>query len=264
MAAHRRCVLITGASSGIGLELAKLFARDGYDVVAAADGAGVHEVPEQLAGTGVDVLPVQVDLRDPDGVERLYREATSDGRVLDAAALNAATGRAGPFVSGPLDTDLSIIDLNVRSTVHLAKLVLTDMAARGRGRVLITSSTVAAMPGSHLSMYNASKSFVQSFAAALHDELRDTGVTVTTLAPGPVDTNFFRRTGMADTLLGSLPFKDDPRKVAEQGYRAMQRGERRVVASSPMSKAFAAVNTVLPDSVKATASRLMMTRIGRR
>jgi short-subunit dehydrogenase len=264
MAAHRRCVLVTGASSGIGLELARLFARDGYDVVAAADEEDVHTVPDQLAGAGVDVHAVQVDLRDPDGVERLYREATRDGRVLDAAALNAGTGRAGPFVTGPLDVDLGIIDLNVRSTVHLAKLVLTDMAARGRGRVLITSSTVAAMPGSEQSMYNASKSFLQSFAGALHDELRDTGVTVTTLAPGPVDTNFFRRAGMADTLLGSLPVKDDPRKVAEQGYRAMQRGEGRVVASSPFSKAFAATNAVLPDSVKAKVNRLMMTRIGRR
>ena len=191
MAAQRPRALVTGGSSGIGLELVKLFARDGYDVIVAADGDGVHEVADVVADAGVDVEPVQVDLRDPDGVERLYRAATSEGRVLDAAALNAGTGRAGPFVTGPLEEDLGIVDLNVRSTVHLAKLVLTDMAARGAGRVLITSSIVATMPGSHQSMYNASKSFVQSFATAVHDELRGSGVTVTALAPGPVDTNFF-------------------------------------------------------------------------
>jgi uncharacterized protein len=264
MAAERPRALVTGGSSGIGLELVKLFAADGYDVVVAADGEGVHGVADTVADTGVDVEPVQVDLRHPDGVERLYRAATADGRALDAAALNAGTGRAGPFVTGPLDEDLGIVDLNVRSTVHLAKLVLTDMAARGAGRVLITSSIVAAIPGSHQSMYNASKSFVQSFATAVHDELRGTGVTVTALAPGPVDTNFFARTGMLDTVLGRLPGKDDPRQVAEQGYRAMMRGEAGVVAASPLSKATALANSVLPDSVKATANRLIMTPLDKR
>jgi short-subunit dehydrogenase len=264
MAAQRPRALVTGGSSGIGLELVKLFAADGYDVVVAADGEGVHGVAETVADAGVDIEPVQVDLRDPDGVERLYRVAISDGRTLDAAALNAGTARAGPFVTGPLDDDLGVVDLNVRSTVHLAKLVLTDMAARGAGRVLITSSIVAAMPGSQNSMYNASKSFVQSFATAVHDELRGTGVTVTALAPGPVDTDFFRRTGMLDTVLGRLPGKDDPRQVAEQGYRAMMRGEARVVAASPLSKATALANSVLPDSVKATANRLIMTPLDKR
>lgn len=242
----------------------KLFAADGYDVVVAADGEGVHGVAEAVSDSGVDIQPVQVDLRDPDGVERLYRVATSDGRALDAAALNAGTARAGPFVTGPLDDDLGVVDLNVRSTVHLAKLVLADMAARGSGRVLITSSIVAAMPGSQNSMYNASKSFLQSFATAVHDELRDTGVTVTALAPGPVDTDFFRRTGMLDTVLGRIPAKDDPRQVAEQGYRAMMRGEARVIAASPLSKATALANSVLPDSVKATANRLIMTPLDKR
>lgn len=260
MAAHRPRALVTGASSGIGLELVKLFVRDGYDVVAAADGASIHDV----SGVGGDVEPVQVDLRDPEGVERLYRTATADGRALDAAALNAGTGRAGPFVEGSLEADLNVVDLNVRSTVHLAKLVLTGMAERGCGRVLITTSATAAMPGSHQSMYNASKSFLQSFSEALHDETRGTGVTVTALVPGPVDTNFFRRVGMADTVLGRLPFKDDPAKVAAQGYRAMQRGEQRVVAASLLSKGLAATNAVLPDSVKAKANRLIVTRIGRR
>jgi uncharacterized protein len=115
---------------------------------------------------------------------------------------------------------------------------------------------VSQMPGSMQTMYNASKSFVQSFAEGLHDELRGTGVTVTSLMPGPTDTNFFRRVGMADTIVGRMP-KDDPAEVARQGYDAMRRGERKVVASSPLSKAVGLVNRFLPDSVKAVANRLI-------
>ena len=253
--------LVTGASSGIGFELAKLFADDGYDLVIAADDDAIHASADKLATAGVDVRPVQVDLRKPEDVQRLYRSATGHGRRLTAAALNAGVGRAGPFVDGDLDTDLSIVDLNVRSTVHLAKLILTEMAASGCGKVLFTSSISSTMPGSLQTIYNASKSFVQSFAEALHDELRDTGVTVTSLMPGPTDTNFFRRANMLDTVIGRMP-KDDPAAVAKQGYDALMRGDRKVVASSALSKAIGLANWVLPDSVKAVASRMISLRIG--
>jgi short-subunit dehydrogenase len=204
---------------------------------------------------------VQVDLRKPEDVERLYRDATADGRRLAAAALNAGIGRAGPFVKCDLDTDLSIVDLNVRSTVHLAKLVLSDMTRSGTGRVLFTSSIASTMPGSLQTVYNASKSFIQSFAQALQDELRDTDVTVTSLMPGPTETNFFRRAQMLDTLVGRMP-KDDAAKVAKQGYVALMSGDRKVVAESAMSKSMGVINSVLPDSVKAFASRIISTRIG--
>ncbi|OBK80120.1 SDR family oxidoreductase [Mycobacterium sp. 1274761.0] len=253
--------LVTGASSGIGFELAKLFAEDGYDVVVAADEDAIHAAADKLAGSGATVIPVQVDLRRPEDVERLYRTATEGGRHVDAAAFNAGIGRSGPFVEGDLDSDFNIIDLNVRSTVHLSKLVLRDMAARGSGKVLYTSSIVSQMPGSHQSMYNASKSFVQSFAEALHDEMRTTGVTVTSLMPGPTDTNFFARAGMTDTLLGRMPSKDDPGKVAKQGYDAMMRDEQKVVASSPLSKTMGLVNRVMPDSAKAVVNRVISQRL---
>jgi short-subunit dehydrogenase len=254
--------LVTGASSGIGFELARLFADDGYDLIVAADGDDIQASADKLSGSGVNVRPVQVDLRKPDDVERLYRTATEDGRRLEAAALNAGVGRAGRFVDGDLDSDLSIVDLNVRSTVHLAKLVLRDMAARGSGKVLFTSSIAATMPGSHQTVYNASKAFVQSLAVALHDEMRDTDVTITSLMPGPTHTNFFRRAGMEDTLLGRMP-KDDPRQVAKQGYEALMRGEQKVVAESLASKAMGVANRLLPDSVKAVANRLAAFPIGR-
>ena len=256
MAGSAGLALVTGASSGIGFELAKLFADDGYDVIVAADDDGIHACAEKLAASGAQVQAVQVDLRDADGVERLFRTATEGGRHLSAAALNAGTGRAGRFIDDDLQSDFTIIDLNVRSTVHLAKLVLQNMAAEGSGRVLFTSSIEAQMPGSHQTMYAASKSFVQAFAEALHDEMRDTGVTVTSLMPGPTDTDFFRRAGMLDTVIGRMP-KDDPGAVARQGYEAMMRGDRKVVASSLMSKSMGLANRFLPDSVKAVAIRLM-------
>lgn len=248
--------LVTGASSGIGFELAKLFAEDGYDLIVAADDDGIHAAAGKLAAAGTDVTPVQVDLRHADDVERLFRTATENGRHLAAAALNAGTGRGGQFIEGDLDSDFNVVDLNVRSTVHLSKLVLRDMASHGSGKVLYTSSIVSQMPGSLQAMYNASKSFIQSFAEALHDEMRGTGVTVTSLMPGPTDTNFFARVGMADTVVGRMP-KDDPAKVAKQGYDAMRRGDQKVVASSLLSKTLGMANRVLPDSVKAVANRLI-------
>jgi uncharacterized protein len=248
--------LVTGASSGIGFELAKLFTEDGYDVVIAADDDGIHASADKLGSAGTHVVPLQVDLRRPEEVERLYRTATEGGRHLAAAALNAGTGGAGQFVERDLESDLDIIDLDVRSTVILSKRVLQDMAAQGAGKVLYTSSVVSQMPGSYQTMYAASKSFVQSFAEALHDEMRDTGVTVTSLMPGPTDTNFFARVGMADTVVGRMP-KDDPAKVAKQGYDALMRGDQKVVAASLMSKGMGLANRFLPDSAKAVAHRLI-------
>jgi short-subunit dehydrogenase len=259
-----KLALVTGASSGIGLELAKLLAEDGYDLVIAADGPGIHVAATQLAANGTKVHPVQVDLRKPRDVERLYQHVSKQSQPLTVAALNAGTGRAGPFVEGALQDDLDIVDLNVRSTVHLAKLVLGGMVIEGTGAVLFTSSIVAMMPGSNQSMYNASKSFIQSFAEALHDELRDTDITVTALVPGPTDTNFFRRTGMLDTLLGRMPMKDDPAKVAQQGLDALIRGRRKVVAESATTKLIGLASRVLPDSVKATANHIIATPHPRR
>lgn len=256
MAQGRPLALVTGASSGIGFELATLFADDGYDLVVAADGDAIHASAEKLAGAGTEVRAVQVDLRKENEVDRLYRSATGDGRRLTAAALNAGTGGGSRFVDRTLEEDLSIIDLNVRGTAQLAKLVLTDMVSANSGKVLFTSSIVAMMPGSYQTVYNASKSFVQSLAEALQDELRDTDVTITSLMPGATDTNFFRRAGMLDTLLGRMP-KDDPAKVAKQGFDALMKGQKKVVASSPLSKGMGLANHFLPDSVKAAANRLI-------
>ncbi|OBB76352.1 SDR family oxidoreductase [Mycobacterium sp. 852014-52144_SCH5372336] len=257
MAHGRPLALVTGASSGIGFELAKLFADDGYDLIVAADDDGIHASADKLAASGTEVRAIQVDLRNEDDVDRLYASATEGGRRLDAAALNAGTGGGGSrFVDRGLEEDLNIIDLNVRGTTQLAKLVLADMVSANSGKLLFTSSIVAMMPGSYQTIYNASKSFVQSFAEALQDELRDTDVVITSLMPGPTDTNFFRRAGMLDTLVGRMP-KDDAHKVAKQGYDALMEGRKKIVASSPLSKGLGLMNRFLPDSVKAASNRLI-------
>jgi len=249
--------VVTGASSGIGLELARQFAQHGFDLVIAAENQEIENAAVELRTAGpasVQVEAVLVDLADVDGVPRLY--AALGGRRVDAAALNAGIGLGGAFVDNDLGPELKLIDLNVRSTVHLSKLLLRDMLARGDGRLLITSSIAATMPGSFQAVYNASKSFLQSFAEALQDELKDSEVTVTSLMPGPTETNFFHRAGMDDTSVGQSD-KDDPAEVARLGFEALMAGKNRVVAESLLTKATELANKVTPDRLKAALHRKM-------
>jgi len=255
-AAARPLAVVTGASSGIGFELAKQFAQHDYDLLVNAEDSGLAAAAELLRAGGVSVTPVQADLATYEGVEQLYAAITATGRPVAAAALNAGIGKGGPFVETELAEEIRLIDLNVTSTVHLAKRLLKDMVARNDGKVLVTSSIASTMPGSFQAVYNASKSFLQSFTEALQNELKETDVTLTALMPGPTETNFFHRAGMDDTPVGQSS-KDDPAQVAQQGFQALMAGDGKVVAGSLMTKAQGAMNAVLPDSVKAAAHRLM-------
>jgi uncharacterized protein len=246
--------LVTGASSGIGRDLAKEFVSHGFDVVIAAEDTAIHTVAAELQGHGTSVEAVQVDLATEAGVAELYARVM---RPLDAAALNAGIGRGGAFKDTDLADEFKLIDLNVRGTVQLAKYVVQDMTRRGEGRILFTSSIASTMPGSFQAIYNASKSFVQSFAVALREELEDTGVTVTSLMPGPTDTEFFERGDLLDTKLGSSSSKDDPADVARMGFEALMDGEERVVAASLSTKAQARFSRAMPDKVKAAMHRRM-------
>ncbi len=252
----RPLALVTGASSGIGLELAKIFAANAFDLIVAAEDAELDEAARGIRSAGVEVDSVRVDLATPAGVEELWHRVQTARRPLDAAALNAGVGQGGDFRETPLEAELRIVDLNCRSTVHLAKHVVRDMAARGRGRILITSSIASTMPGAFQAVYNASKSFVQSFALALREELKDTGVTITSLMPGPTDTEFFARADMLDTRVGAGP-KDDPADVARQGFEALMDDDERVLAASVKTKLQGHASRVLPDSVKAKMHRTM-------
>jgi uncharacterized protein len=253
---NRNLALVTGASSGIGLELARQFATHDFDVVVTAEDAELTTAAIELRDTGATVHEVRTDLRTSDGVEHLWREVSALGRPLDAAALNAGVGRGGAFLDIDLADERDIIDLNITSTVHLAKLVLRDMTARGAGRLLITSSIASTMPGSFQAVYNASKSFLQSFAEALQEELKDSAVTITSLMPGPTETEFFERADMLDTKVGQSE-KDDPAQVAEQGFEALMKGERKLVAGSLKTKVQGVANSMLPDALKAKAHRQM-------
>jgi short-subunit dehydrogenase len=253
---NRPLAVVTGASSGIGRELAKQFAAHGFDLVINAEDDGLDLVGADLTSAGVDVRTVRADLRTAEGVETLYSAVTATGRPVSAAALNAGVGRGGAFLDTDLDDELEIIDVNITSTVRLAKRLLRDMAALDEGRVLITSSIASTMPGSFQAVYNASKSFLQSFAEAVANELKDTGVTITSLMPGPTDTNFFHRADMDDTLVGTSS-KDDPAQVAAQGFEALMGGKDKLVAGSVGTKAQGLANKVLPDKLKAAAHRRM-------
>jgi uncharacterized protein len=249
----RQLAVVTGASSGIGLELARLFAADGFDLVIAAEDDELQNAADALRiGGGRTVEAVQVDLATPEGVEELVARVE---RPPQALALNAGIGAGGAFIGDTaLADELKLIDLNVRSTVHLAKLLLPRMVERREGRVLVTSSVASTMPGPFQAVYNASKSFVQSFALALRNELKDTGVTVTSLMPGPTETEFFARADMLDTKVGTGD-KDDAADVARDGYEAMMAGKERVVSHSLSTKAQGRGSRFLPDSAKAEMHR---------
>jgi uncharacterized protein len=253
---NRPLAVVTGASSGIGRELAKQFAAHDFDLVINAEDDAIADVGAELEATGVDVRTVRADLRTAEGVETLYAAVTAVGRPVSAAALNAGVGRGGAFLDTDLDDEIEIIDVNITSTVRLAKRLLRDMAARDEGRVLITSSIASTMPGSFQAVYNASKSFLQSFAQAVANELKDTGVTITSLMPGPTETNFFHRADMDDTKVGTSA-KDDPAQVAAQGFEALMKGTDKLVAGSVGTKAQGLANKVLPDKLKSAAHRRM-------
>ncbi|HEV7806952.1 MAG TPA: SDR family NAD(P)-dependent oxidoreductase [Solirubrobacteraceae bacterium] len=253
----RRLAVVTGASSGIGFELAKQFATHDFDLIVAAEDDELRTAARELEQLGASVDAVQVDLATDDGVDELYRRMTASRRPVDAVALNAGVGAGGAFAGDTdLHDELRIVDLNVRSTVHLAKHVVRDMVERGQGQILLTSSIASTMPGSFQAVYNASKSFVQSFALALRNELQDTGVTVTSLMPGPTDTEFFERAGMLDTVVGAGP-KDDPADVARDGFEALMAGRERVVSASAQTKLQGRASRLLPDSAKARVHAVM-------
>jgi uncharacterized protein len=253
----RPLALVTGASSGIGLELAKLFAKNEYDLIVAADDAELDPAALGVADTDASVQGVRVDLGKPEGVEELWRRVQALDRPLEAAALNAGIGMGGDFRETDLEQELQIVDLNCRSVVHLAKHVVRDMSSRNRGRILITSSIASTMPGSFQAVYNASKSFDQAFALGLREELKDSGITVTSLMPGPTETEFFERADMLDTKVGASDSKDDPADVARDGFDALMAGKERVVSHSMSTKLQGRFSRVMPDRLKAKMHRGM-------
>ncbi len=249
----RPFAVVTGASTGIGFHLARIFAKNGFDVLITAEEARLSDAARDIEELGVKVYSVQADLTKQKEVERLWNEVLATGRPVDAIAINAGIGEAGDFArETDLERELAIVDLNVRSTVHLAKLVSKQMVGRREGRILFTASIAGTMPTPQMAVYGASKAFVLEFAQSLHFELKDSGVTVTALKPGATDTEFFDRAGMQDTKVGTKGKEsNDPADVAQQGFDALMRGDEEVFAASMSTKAAGTLGKFVPDSVKA-------------
>jgi short-subunit dehydrogenase len=244
--------VVTGASSGIGFNLAKVFAENGFDLVINSNSARLEKVEQDLSSLGVEALAVEADLVTYEGVDEFWDAVKAVGRPVDAAAINAGVGVGGLFAENDLDTEINIIRLNVESTVHLAKHVVQHMLPRRQGKILITSSIAGEMVAPREAVYAASKAFDLSFAKSLRAELEDKGITVTALQPGPTDTNFFHRAGMDDTKLGQEKDKQsDAYDVAKQGFDALMKGEKHVYAANASVKFQGAVANFVPDSVKA-------------
>lgn len=218
--------VITGASSGIGLHLAHEAARDGHDLLLAAD-KPFDEALRLLQGTGAQVRTLETDLATLEGVDELCEAL--QGRTPEVLVANAGHGLGDAFLDQDFDDIIDVIDTNITGTVYLIHRIGGDMRAAGKGRILVTGSIAGFMPGSFQAVYNGTKAFVDNFTLALRDELRDSGVSVTCLMPGVTDTEFFERADLMDTKMGTQK-KMDPAQVARVGWQALRDGEADVVA----------------------------------
>ena len=245
--------VVTGASSGIGYELAKLAAQNGFDLVVAADRPEIVSAAQAFEQLGARVDQLQVDLSTTDGVDRLL-EVIGD-RPVDALMANAGHGLGHAFLDQEFSEARHVVDTNITGTIYLVHRIGRQMRARDRGRILFTGSIAGLMPGTFQAVYNGTKAFVDSFAWALRNELKDTGVSVSCLMPGATDTNFFHRADMDDTKVGQGK-KDDPADVARTGFEAMMKGEGDVVHGLK-NKVQAAVAAVTPQSRLAEMHRDM-------
>jgi len=249
-ASVRGLAVVTGASAGIGRELACECARHGFDLVVAAD-RSLSEACRELESLGAKVTAVEADLATADGVAQLY--ASLEGRPVDVLIANAGHGLGGAFLDQSFEDISHVIDTNITGTLSLIHQVGRDMRSRGEARILIVGSIAGYMPGAFAAVYNGTKAFIDSFAAALRNELKDTGITVTCLMPGPTETEFFERAGMTDTKVGSEE-KMSPEEVARIGFKAMMDGDADVIAGLK-NKMTAAVASVTPASALAEKHR---------
>ena len=250
---QRKFAIVTGASTGIGLELAREAASQGYDLLIAADESQIEEAAAELRGHGGAVQAVQADLSGKEGVDKLYEAA--GGRRVDALLANAGRGLGRGFLDQDPDEWRHVVETNITGTLLLLQRVGRDMREAGAGRILITGSIAGFMPGTFQAVYNGTKAFLDSFSYALRHELKGSGVTVTCLMPGATETEFFERADMMDTKVGSQK-KADPAAVAKTGFKAMLNGDGDVVAGWD-NKLRAAIAHVAPAGVLAEMHRGM-------
>lgn len=235
--------IITGASTGIGLELAKCCAKDGMDLLVVADEPQIEQAAEQLRALGAgNVQAIQADLSSEAGVDKVI--AAASDRSIEHLIANAGRGLGDSFLNQNWADARFVVDTNIIGTIYLIHELGRRMVDAGQGRILITGSIAGFMPGSYQAVYNGTKAFLDSFSYALREEIKDSGVTVTCLMPGATETEFFERADMMDTKVGTEK-KMDPAEVARQGYDAMLAGEGQVITGWK-NKMQAAMSHVLP------------------
>ena len=258
--ASQGLALVTGASNGIGYQLALQLAQQGYDLVIAGKEQDLTtKAAADCKALGVNVTTYVGDLSQFQANMDLWHTVERTGQPLEVACINAGLGMGGDFSKTPLEQELEIVALNCGSTVHMAKHVVQHMVSRNTGRILFTASIVSEMLAPGESVYGASKSFVFQFAKNLRYELKDTGVTVTALQPGPVDTNFFNASQAGDTKAGTEAKKENqPEDVARVGLKALFAGEEHVYAASFKTKVEGALMGIVPESVQSAMHKSMM------
>lgn len=253
---ERTAALITGASGGIGLDLARLFARDRHDVVLVARSEGrLREIATELQRDhGITADVIVADLSRSTAPKEVFSTVVEKGIVIDTLVNNAGYGLTGPFVENDLNVELDMIQVNIVALTHLTKLVLPSMLARKRGRILNLASTAAFQAGPLMAVYYATKAYVLSFSEAIADELRNTGVTVTTLCPGPTDTGFANVSKMTHSRLFTMSKPMRSEEVARIGYEAMKKGKGLVITGM-RNKLLVQSNRVSPRRVVTTIVR---------
>lgn len=243
--------LITGATSGIGLELAKLFARDNFNlIIVARDKQKLAITAEMLKADGIEIIPISKDLFEPVAADELFAEVQERDIRVDVLVNDAGQGVYGKFIENDLARELGIIQLNIASLITLTKHFAKDMASRGTGKILNVASVAGKAPGPYQAVYHGTKAFVHSFNEAIRTELKDTGVSVTSLLPGATDTDFFRKADMLDAKIVQKGDLADPAKVAKDGYEALMSGKDMVV-SGLKNKVQVALGNITPDSMQA-------------
>jgi short-subunit dehydrogenase len=249
----RPLALVTGASTGIGYELAKTCAENGFDLVVAADEPKIENAARDFRKLGATVEAVEADLATLEGVDKLYGVAKGMGRPVDALLANAGRGLGKGFLDQDFGDVMRVINTNITGTLYLIHKVGRDMRERRSGRILIVGSIAGFIPGTYQAVYNGTKAFLDSFSFALRHEIKDSRVTVTCLMPGATETDFFERADMLDTKLGHSK-KDDPADVAKQGFDAMMRGEGDVVTGWH-NKLQSAIALITPSDMLAERHR---------
>lgn len=253
MSVSRQLAIVTGASSGIGRELAKVCAREGFDLLIAADEPEIETAAEEIRALGATVETVLADLSTMEGVDRLVDAANRIGRPVDALLANAGRGLGHGFLDQDFPQARHVIDTNITGTVYLVHRVGNDMRRRNAGRIMIVGSIAGYVPGSFQAVYSGTKAFLDSFSFALREELRGSGITVTCLMPGATQTKFHERAGMLDTGVGAAK-KDSAADVAKAGFDAMMRGDSDIV-SGFKNRLQSAVAQVIPAGFLARQHR---------